>query len=144
MLRLSKKAEYGIIALKHILNQPFGTVTTAKEISAHYAIPNEIMAKILQVLARKKLLTSCQGKRGGYVLSRDGQDISLSEIIEAVEGPLGIADCLIEGDCDCVQMEACNISEPLKVIQAQIKTFFSRISLADINNEIEMRRVVWH
>jgi len=61
MLRLTKKSEYGIIALKHMMNQPGDRVTSAKEIADHYNIPAEIMAKILQRLARKGMVSSCQG-----------------------------------------------------------------------------------
>lgn len=144
MLRLSKKTEYGIIALKHMLNQPMGAVNSAKEIATVYNIPNEIMAKILQVLARKGIVISSQGARGGYVLAKTGNEITLSDIIESIEGPVGIVDCVDDATCDCVQIETCNISEPLKVIQKQLKLFLSNISLEDINNEIELNRVVWH
>ena len=144
MLKLSKKAEYSIIALKHMLNQPAGTLCSAKEISLRYNIPGEILAKLLQLLARKGLVVSSQGARGGYLLAKAGESISLTEIIETVEGPMGIVDCMADSGCDCTQMSQCNISEPLKVIQDQLRRFFSDISLHDINNEIEMQRVVWH
>lgn len=144
MLRLTKKSEYGLIALRHMLNQPDGTVTSAKEISKHYNIPAEAMAKILQVLARKGMIVSSQGARGGYILGRDAQKISLSDIIETIEGPFGIVDCMSDVDCECVQMDTCNISEPFRIIQKQFKLFLSGISLADIDNEIEMQKVIWH
>jgi len=143
MLKLSKKTEYGIIALKHMLNRTEESVSSAKEIATMYNIPNEIMAKILQVLVKNDILVSSQGARGGYILARSGREISLSEIIESIEGPLGIVDCVSQTDCDCMQIDTCNISEPLKVIQKQLKIFLSGISLADINNEIEMQRVIW-
>jgi len=143
MLRLSRKTEYGIIALKHMLNQPPGSVVSAKEIATIYNIPAEIMAKILQVLVRNSLVLSSQGSRGGYILARKGDEITLSDIIESIDGPLGIVDCVTDADCDCVQIDTCNISEPLKVIQKQLKLFLSGISLEDINNEIEMQNVVW-
>ncbi|MFQ6113398.1 MAG: RrF2 family transcriptional regulator, partial [bacterium] len=85
MLRLTKKAEYGIIALKHMLNKPTGIVTSAKEISETYSIPSEIMAKILQILARKGLIESSQGAKGGYVLAKGGDTISLADIVESLE-----------------------------------------------------------
>lgn len=140
MLRLTKKSEYGIIALKHMMNQPVDAVTSAKEIAGRYTIPAENMAKILQMLARKGVVESCQGARGGYVLAKDANMISLSEIIEAIEGPVGLVECMTDSDCNCMQLENCNISDPFQVIQKQFKIFLSRISLADINNEIEMQR----
>ncbi|MFQ5603248.1 MAG: RrF2 family transcriptional regulator [bacterium] len=143
MLRLTKKSEYGIIALKHMLNLPEGTVTRAKEIAEIYNIPSEIMAKILQQLTRQGLIQSCQGAKGGYILAKKGNLIKLSEIIETMEGPFELVECMTETDCNCMQLENCNISDPLRIIQKQFKIFLSRISLEDINNELEMERTVW-
>ena len=140
MLRMTKKSEYGIIALKHMLNQPADTVTSAKEIAECYNISSEVMAKILQRLARKGMVSSCQGAHGGYVLAKDANKISLSEIIESIEGPVGLVECVTDPDCNCMQLENCNISDPFHVIQKQFKIFLSRITLADINNELEMQR----
>lgn len=143
MLKLSKKSEYGIIALKHMLNQPSGAVTKARDIAQMYNIPSEIMAKILQTLARKGVVQSAQGARGGYFLAKQPEDISLSEIIETIEGPVGIVDCVSTPACECEQGSNCNISDPFMVIQKQFMTFLSGISLADINNELEMQKVRW-
>lgn len=144
MLRLTKKAEYGIIALKHMLNKAPGIVTSAKEIAETYSIPSEIMAKILQSLARQGFIHSCQGAKGGYVLAKEGQAISLADIVETLEGPVGIVECMQADECSCVQLDNCNISDPFRVIQQQFKIFLSGISLADINSAIEMQRVVWY
>lgn len=144
MLRLTKKSEYGIIALKYMLNQPADSIIRAKKISDFYHIPTEIMAKILQKLARKGIIKSCQGSKGGYVLAKDGAQISLSEIIETIDGPVKLVECMDDDSCACTQLNYCNISDPFKIIQKQFKQFLSRISLADINNELEIQRVVWH
>ena len=127
-----------------MLNQPTGTVTRAKEISNTYNIPSEIMAKILQRLARKGFVQSCQGAKGGYMLAKAGEMISLADIIETMEEPISIVDCMADPDCNCRQLDNCNIRDPFKIIQEQFKMFLSRISLADINNEIEIQRVAWH
>lgn len=143
MLRLSKKAEYSIIALKHMLNQPSGTVTRAREIARTYNIPSEIMAKILQRLARKGIVQSCQGAKGGYMLIKAGEKISLADIVQTVEDPISIVDCMGETGSDCMQLDNCNIRDPFKIIQKQFEIFLSGISLADINNEIELQKVMW-
>lgn len=127
-----------------MLNQPAGAIIRARDVASLYNIPLEAMAKTLQTLARSGIVESCQGAKGGYVLGRAGDTISLSEIIESIEGPLGIVDCVGASECDCVQLENCNISDPFQVIQKQFKLFLAGISLADINNEVEMQRVVWH
>lgn len=142
MLRITKKAEYGIIALKHILNQPDGRVSRAKEIAQIYNIPSEIMAKILQQLARHGMVCSIQGAKGGYILAKDGNKISLSDIIQALEGPLGIVECAANDECGCMQLPYCNIRSPFNVIQEQFKTFLSGIYLADLNNGMVIPKVV--
>ena len=143
MLRLTKKSEDGLIALKHMLNMPEGTVIRAKEIAEFYNIPSEILAKILQQLVRTGLVQSSQGAKGGYILAKRGNAIYLSEIIESLEGPLELVECMTESDCGCLQIENCNISDPFRIIQKQLKVFLSQISLADINNEIEIQKVSW-
>ena len=143
MLRLTKKSEYGIIALKHMLNQPAGTVSRAKEIAEIYNIPAEIMAKVLQRLVQTGFVQSSQGAKGGYILAKEADAISLSQIIESIEGPVGIVECVSDPDCNCMQLENCNINDPFRIIQRQFKTFLSSISLADINNEAQIQRVVW-
>ncbi len=144
MLKLSRKSEYGIIALKHMLNQPEESVTTARDIAHVYNIPPEVMAKIMQTLARNGIVNSCQGAKGGYLLGRKAESISLSDIIETIEGPLGIVECVSDEACECVQLNNCNISDPFKIIQRELQRFLSNISLADLNNEVEMQHVVWH
>jgi Rrf2 family protein len=141
MLRITKKAEYGIIALKHMVKQPKGEVSRAKEISQKYNIPAEIMAKILQQLARNEILRSTQGPKGGYMLANDGKNISISEIIEIFEGPFGIVECTGDTVCNCMQLPYCNIREPFRIIQEQIASFLSGISIADLNDEGEIKKM---
>jgi len=143
MLKLSKKVEYGIIALKHLLNQPKNEFARAKEIAEAYNIPQEVMAKILQTLTRQGIVRSIQGARGGYVLAKSGKEIKLSNVIECIDGPVGLVDCVNEDNKDCEQIVNCNIIDPLRVIQEQFLIFLSKISLEEINNEIEMQKVSW-
>jgi Rrf2 family protein len=88
MFRLSKKADYGLIALKH-LAQHTDVSVSAREIAREYRIPAELLAKIMQRLARKGLVVSQQGTHGGYVLGRDPSRISIVDVIEALDGPIG-------------------------------------------------------
>src|SRR5574341_2445281 len=128
MLRLSRKAEYGIIALKHILSQPSGFTCSAREIAERYNIPVELMAKVLQKLAKDGLLQSAQGVHGGYVLTAPPTQISVADVVESLDGPIGIVECVNTGDeCKCVQYNTgvCNIDEPFIRIQGKFKSFLS-------------------
>jgi Rrf2 family protein len=136
MLRLSRKAEYGIIALKHILQKRAGQTCSAREIAEQYKIPVELMAKVLQKLAKDGLLQSAQGVHGGYVLAMPPSHISVADVVESIDGPIGIVECVVPDDeCKCVQhvTGVCNISDPFVQIQGKFKSFLSGISLADLS-----------
>ena len=136
MLRLSRKSEYGIIALKYMLNRGDDTLSTTREIASRFKIPEQLMAKILQRLVKSGIVMSTQGVRGGYVLALPPEKITVAKIVESIEGPVGIVDCVVSGDdCQCAQFEEglCNIDEPFARIQMEFKNFLDGISLADLN-----------
>src|SRR5215831_20842720 len=116
MFQLSKKSDYGLIALKH-LAQHSGSIS-AREIAMEYKIPAPLLAKVLQKLARKGLLVSQQGMNGGYVLARDPAHISIVDVVEALEGPISITPC--ERGDDCQQLQMCSVRDPLLKIKAKV------------------------
>jgi FeS assembly SUF system regulator len=137
MLRLSKKADYALMAMKHlaIKSEAGPSSTSAREIAEQYDIPIELMAKVLQRLARSGLLTSHQGTRGGYTLSRSTASISVADIIQAIDGPLTVTACSTD-DEQCEQFEKCNVRDPLWRIKDRILTALSTCSLAEITTEL--------
>jgi Rrf2 family protein len=134
MLRLSKKADYALMAMKHLATQPDPISTSAREIAEQYDIPAELMAKVLQRLARRGLLTSHQGTRGGYTLAKSTSAISVADIIEAIDGPLTVTACST-GDEDCDQFTKCNVRDPLWRIKDRIVAALATCSLAEIASE---------
>jgi len=137
MLRLSKKADYALMAMKHlaIKSDAGPSSTSAREIAEQYDIPIELMAKVLQRLARSGLLTSHQGTRGGYTLSRSTASISVADIIQAIDGPLTVTACSTQ-DEGCEQFEKCNVRDPLWRIKDRILSALSTCSLAEITTEL--------
>ena len=129
MLRLSKKADYGLIALKHLAQHADCSIS-AREIAAEYRIPAELLAKILQRLARKGLLVSQQGIRGGYVLARDPAKISIVDVVEALEGPIGMTPC--ERGSSCEQMELCSVRDPLAKLKAKVVRVLGDTSIYEL------------
>ena len=134
MLRLTKKADYGLMALKYLAEQssaPNSGPASAKDIADAYHIPPPLLAKILQTLARAGLLVSSAGTNGGYALSRSAKDISAFEVIRAIDGPLFITSCItIHGTCDLDSH--CTIKEPLRKVNDSIKDLLSAIRIADL------------
>src|SRR5258706_16336971 len=90
MLRLSKKADYALMAMKHLAQKRDVSSTSAREIAEQYDIPIELMAKVLQRLVRLRLLAPTQGTRGGYMLGRPANKINVAEVIEGIDGPVTV------------------------------------------------------
>ena len=138
MLRLTKKADYGLMALKYLAEQAMLTGQTgaasaqsAKDIAEAYHIPPQLLAKILQTLARQGLLVSHAGTNGGYALARPAEQINAFDVIKAIDGPLFITSCItIHGTCDLAGH--CTIKEPLRKVNDSIKDLLSGIVIADL------------
>ncbi len=131
MLRLTKKADYGLMALKYLAEQASGGAQSAKDIAEAYHIPPQLLAKILQTLAKAGLLVSHAGTNGGYALARPAMEISAFEAIRAIDGPLFITSCItIHGACDLAGH--CTIKEPLRKVNDSIKDLLSAIRIGDL------------
>jgi len=134
MLRLTKKADYGLMALKYLAEQAMSSnsaAASAKAIAEAYHIPPQLLAKILQTLAKSGLLVSHAGTNGGYALARPAHDISAFEVIRAIDGPLFITSCItIHGTCDLAG--TCTIKEPLRKVNDSITGLLSDLSIADL------------
>lgn len=135
MLRLSKKADYALIAMKHLAQRREVSSISAREIAEQYDIPIELMAKVLQRLVRTGLLTSHQGTRGGYALSRPSSTISIADVIQAIDGPFNVTACSTESDAGCEQYAKCSIRDPLWRIKERIVRTLGTVSLAEMAAE---------
>ena len=131
MLRLSKKADYALMAMKHLATRSDNASSSAREIAEQYDIPLELMAKVLQRLARRGLVTSLQGTRGGDRLARPTLQISVADIIEAIEGPLRVTACSTEEE-NCGQYAKCSVRDPLWKIKDRIVAALSDCTLQEI------------
>lgn len=133
MLRFTKRADYGLMAIHYIaVHDEVGTVS-AKRIAEEFAIPPELLAKILQRLAKRRLITSQNGPKGGYVLARLPSEISVGQVVRALEGPINIVSCFDHGGCP--QEERCNLRRPVQKIQAAISQMLDSMSLAELASE---------
>ena len=136
MLKLTKKADYALMAMKHLAEHAGDGSLSAKDVSVAYGIPPEALAKILQRLAKAGLLQSQHGTNGGYTLARAAQTISAFEVIQAIDGPLFITSCVtVRGECD--QSDRCNIREPLRKVNDSIEAVLKRIKISHMREETE-------
>src|SRR5262245_450211 len=131
MLRLSKKADYALIAMKHLALRGDRGSSSAREIAELYDIPIELLAKVLQRLVRRGLLASQQGTRGGYLLARGPSQISVADVIQAIDGPVTVTACSTdEGQCD--QYAKGTVRDPLWKVRERILTALGECTIAEL------------
>jgi Rrf2 family protein len=134
MIKFSRKIEYGILALQYIALNP-ERVVSAKEISERLDIPFEFLSKTLQQLMKKELIISQQGLKGGYVLSRSAIDITMMDVITALEGNASIVECfIIKSGLSCDRLKNCSIRNPMTKIQSKVSQVFSTTTLEEVAN----------
>jgi Rrf2 family protein len=131
MLRLSKKADYALLAMRHLAGRAEPDAVSSRELAEAYDIPPELLAKVLQKLVRARLLASHQGIRGGYGLARPAESVSVADVIQAIDGPLTVTACSAE-DHSCDQYTKCNIRDPLWRIKDRIVSALSATSIAEL------------
>ena len=131
MLRFTKQADYGLMAIHYIaFHQKEGAVNTRK-IAEEYNIPPELLAKILQRLAKRGLIQAQNGPKGGYVLRREPEAISVGEVVKAIEGPINIVSCY--KTLDCPQLTRCSVRRPVQKIQTGIEELLDKMSLVEMS-----------
>ncbi len=145
MLRLTKNTDYALMAINFMACQEDQFVANTKRIAEIYHIPLELLAKILQRLAKSGIILSKSGPKGGYALAKDAAHITIGEVIQAIEGPIRIVRC---EDEDCSQMEHCTVRGPLIRIERKIVAFLESITVdqmyqqADQNEQDEPEGLV--
>ena len=134
MLKLSKKADYGLIAVKHLAKHGAGSACSAADISEACGISGPLMAKVLQKLAKGGLVVSRHGSGGGYQLARDPGKISAFEVINAIDGPLTITSCVTtRGECE--QALTCTVKEPLRRVNESILQILKSVTISQMSEE---------
>jgi len=137
VLKLTKKADYALMAMKHLAEHSKDGARSAKDVADAFGIPPEALAKILQRLAKAGLLQSQHGINGGYTLARAAHTISAFEVIEAIDGPLFITSCVTTRG-ECGQSDRCNIREPLRKVNESIEGVLKRIKISHMREEPEL------
>ena len=132
MITFSKRMDYGLIALSHLASQVDGDATNARAIASRYEIPPELLAKTLQLLAKSGIVESRNGPKGGYVLSRNPDSISIFEVAQAIEGPVAMANCQIGEASECDQFGKCPLLRPMERIQDRVIEVLKGMTLLDM------------
>lgn len=135
MLKLTKKADYGLIALRHLASVP-GATASAKDIADAYRLPVPLLAKVLQKLAKAGILQSLSGTNGGYKLARDPSTITALEVIRSIDGPIILTTCFTSHS-DCGLSPQCTVREPLRRVHEGILKLLDNITITDLSADEE-------
>ncbi|MHB2148332.1 RrF2 family transcriptional regulator [Calditrichota bacterium LG25] len=133
MMKFSKRVEYALIAMVELARyREVDHLVTARRLAREYRIPQEILSKVLQKLAKIGLLQSVQGVKGGYTLARKIEQINMLEVVESIDGPFHLVACHTGRPCDCDQFLFCNIQTPMQYVQEEFMQLLRNISLKDL------------
>ena len=127
---MSKLADYGTVVLTYMAQHHDG-VHSAMEIAGqvHVALPT--VSKILKILAHEGIVTSSRGAKGGYVLARPAKEISMAQVIDAMEGPIALTECSgTKGLCE--QESSCSIRGNWRKINQVIRRALENVTLVDM------------
>ncbi len=130
-MHISRAGEYGVLGLLHLIRQPAGQPVMIDAVSRDETIPKSFLAKIFQDLAKAGLLRSQRGAGGGFVLARPAEQITVLEVIEAIDGRIALQRCLGE-EPECDRREACALCSLFVEAQDRLKEVFARTSMADL------------
>lgn len=130
MLRFTKQVDYGLMAMQYIAEHQGGAPVGVKRISDEFGIPVELLAKVLQRLAKGGLVVAQSGPRGGYRLTLPPSSVTVGQVIRVLEGPLAIVSCMADHG-DCVQASRCTLRKPARRLQAAITDLLDTMTLAE-------------
>ena len=131
MLQLSRMIDYGVVVLSQMANRR-DSLTTAPELAEATGLPAPMVSKVLKSLALSDLVVSHRGVHGGYSLSRGPDEISVAEIVEALEGPVALTACVEASDAHCQVESLCPIRGRWEKVNDAIREALEAVSLAEL------------
>ena len=134
MLRLSKLADYAFVILAQMTRAPNDN-WSASSLAETTTLPLPTVAKLMKILARGGLVQAYRGASGGYRLAMPATEISITAIIETVDGPIQLTECAgkaVGKECDCAVNNACPVRQSWSRLNTAVRTSLSDISLSDI------------
>lgn len=130
MLKLSKLTDYAAVVMAQIARHP-EQPHAATELAEAVKLPHPTVSKTLKMLVRAGLLTSRRGVQGGYRLARPAGQITASDIIAAIEGPIAMTECShAEGDCELVS--SCGVADNWQRVSLAVRTLLDSVTLAHL------------
>ena len=131
LFKLSKTTDYGIVLLATLARDASSQPQNARDLASASDLPVPMVSKVLKALAKEGLLVSHRGSKGGYRLARRPEELTVAEMIRALDGPVGLTDCAI-GPALCEHETMCAIRQPWQTISRVVEQALSEVTLADL------------
>jgi len=130
-MQLTREGDYGIRSVLYLARQPYKKISFVTEISDEYKIPRSFLAKILQKLVKAKIVRSYRGVKGGFSLARQAKEISVLDVLEAIEGRLSLNVCLADKK-KCDFSRHCPIHSVWANVQAKVTDVLRKSTFDDL------------
>jgi len=140
-MRINKLTDYSIVIMTNMVMKNEKAMYTAKELAEVTSIPLPTVTRILKMLSNGELLESQRGAQGGYSLTKNAKDISVAEVIEAMEGPISLTECASD-DCGCSYESDCAVGKPWQKINKAIRGVLRNINLAEMGIKDESQQLL--
>lgn len=132
MLKINKKVEYALMALKFMADKTDTTLTSAREICDEMGTPFDTTAKVMQLMNNQDILKSVKGIKGGYSLNKPLSEITYMELVRLIEGKPKIGRACVSAKGTCELIDKCNIATPVDQLNRKLNTFLEKMTLADL------------
>jgi Rrf2 family protein len=130
-VKINRGTDYGILGILYLAKQPLQQVSLLQEVATRQSIPESYLAKIFQDLTKAGLIRSHRGAKGGFSLARPAAQITLRQVIEALQGPISLNRCLDMRE-GCANSATCPVNTVLRKAQAQIIATFDEATLESL------------
>lgn len=137
MIRINKLTDYGFVLLAQFAISDVSSWHTARDLAVETGLPLPTVSKLLKVFSRSGLLAAHRGSRGGYSLTKPPHQISAADIIEIIDGPIAVTDCLNPRDTpSCAIEDSCSTRQHWRIISDKIHTALDQVSLAELSRTV--------
>src|SRR6202167_4728896 len=141
MVRLGKLTDYGLVLMTCIARDQGAPLRTARDLARESKLPLSTVSKLLKELLQSGLLLSHRGIKGGYILAREPRDISVLEIIAAMEGPMALTECSTDVTGLCNLEPCCPIKTNQKIINQAVQGVLDKITLSDLIQPMQLTTI---
>ena len=141
MVRLGKLTDYGLLLLTCIARTPAASLRTARDLAKETRLPLPTVSRLLQELLKSGLLVSHRGTKGGYALARKPREISVVDVVAALEGPIALTECSTEVTGMCDLEPSCPIKSNQRVINQAVQGVLETITIADLVQPMKLTSI---